>query len=346
LRAQRRLVASREQPVTRSWIRASCCALLALSYLVTATLALAGYADVASMKKRRQQGILTGMPFMANVAPRTFVDDLGRKIFLAKVPARIVSLAPSITETLYAIGLAEQIVGVTDFCDYPPDAKTKPKVGYSHANVESIVALKPDLVLAPQEFLRADLLGKLEQLKVTTFILAAKTVEDIPAHIQMLGRMLDRSPAADRVAMEVRQGIQGIRSRTEKLPRHRVLYVLNSQPLITVGPGSFIHQLIEAAGGENVAAAARMPYPRLSIEEVIKKNPELIIFPVGSAEGIPMPEQQRWQQWKTISAVKDGRFYQIPSDLLNRPGPRIVQGLELLTKIIQPDAFRFAQPSP
>ncbi|TLY24377.1 MAG: cobalamin-binding protein, partial [Nitrospirae bacterium] len=96
---------------------------------------------------RRQQGILTGMPFMANITPRTFVDDLGRKIFLAKAPTRVVSLAPSITEILYAIGLNDEIVGVTEFCDYPPAAKEKPKVGYAQPNIEAIVTLQPDLVL-------------------------------------------------------------------------------------------------------------------------------------------------------------------------------------------------------
>ena len=112
---------------------------------------------------RRQQGILTGMPFMANITPRTFVDDLGRKLYLAKAPTRIVSLAPSITEILYAIGLRDEIVGVTEFCDYPPEAKQKPKIGYAQPNIEAIVLLEPDLVLAPRAFLRADLLAKLEQ---------------------------------------------------------------------------------------------------------------------------------------------------------------------------------------
>lgn len=272
-------------------------------------------------------------------APRTFVDDLGRKISLAQTPTRIVSLAPSITEILYAIGLGEQIVGVTQFCDYPPEAKAKPKVGYSHPNIESIVALQPDLVLAPREFLRADILGKLEQLKIPVFILDAKTFEDVLSHIQTLGRMLEHSAAADELATGMRQRLAEIRARTERLPRPRLLYVLNSQPLITVGPGSFIHQLIELAGGTNVARRARTPYPRLNMEEVLKEDPELIVFPIGTVEGIPGSEQQLWERWATISAVKRGRFHHIPSDLLNRPGPRIVQGLEMLAKIIHPEVF-------
>lgn len=331
--------AGREQRIERRPAVPRGCRLLAVGFLLITGLALAGPTDEDPMK-RRQQGILTGMPFMANVAPRTFVDDLGRKIFLARTPSRIVSLAPSITEMLFAIGSDEQIVGVTQFCDYPPEAKLKPKVGYSHPNIESIVALAPDLVLAPKEFLRADVLSKLEQLKIPTFILDARTIDDIPSHIQLLGRMLGRSASADDAAMEIRRRLADLRKRTEALPRPRLLYVLNSQPLITVGPGSFIHQLIELAGAVNVAARAKSPYPRLSLEEVIKEDPELIVFPVSAAEGIPENEQALWQRWETISAVKHRRFYRISGDLLNRPGPRIVQGLEALAKTIHPEAFR------
>jgi iron complex transport system substrate-binding protein len=296
--------------------------------------------------KRRQQGILTGMPFMANVAPRTFVDDLGRKIYLAQAPNRLVSLAPSITETLYAIGLADRVVGVTEFCDYPPEARNKPKVGYSNPNLETIVALQPDLVLAPRDFIRPDVLGKLEQLKIPTFVVEAKTVEDIASQIQLIGRMLDRSEVANPIAMELRRRLTELKRRTEMLARPRVLYVLNSQPLITVGPGSFIHQLIEIAGGANVAAGAASPYPRLSIEAVLKEDPQLIIFPVGASEGIPQGEQELWRRWKTITAVKTDSFHHIASDLLNRPGPRIVLGLEKLAEIIHPEVFASSNPEP
>lgn len=313
--------------------------LFAISYLLMTGLALADSTEEISMNKRRQQGILTGMPFMANLAPRTFVDDLDRKIYLAKPPSRIVSLAPSITEVLYAIGSSEEIVGVSQYCDYPPEARLKPKVGYIHPNLESIVALQPDLVLAPREFLRVDILGKLEQLKIPTFIFDAKTIEDVLSHIQTLGRMLGQSASADGLAAQMRQRITEIRTRTATLSRPRLLYVLNSEPLITIGPGSFIHQMIELAGGTNVAARAKTAYPRLNMEEVLKEDPELLVFPVGAVEGISDSDQQLWQRWKSLSAVKHGRFHQIPSDLLNRPGPRIVQGLEALARIIHPNAF-------
>jgi len=299
------------------------------------SVALADEADMA----RRQQGILTGMPFMAHITPRTFVDDLGRKLFLAKAPTRVVSLAPSITEILYAIGLTDEIVGVTEFCDYPPEAKQKPKIGYVQPNIEAIVTLEPDLVLAPRAFLRADLLAKLEQLKVPTFVVDPESFEEIPSRIQTVGRILNRSLAADGVAMVMRQRIAAIRSKMEAVARVRVLYVLNSQPLITVGPGSYLDQVINVAGGSNIASQTTVPYPHLNMEAVLKENPEIIIFPIGKAEGIPLSEQQQWLRWTSLSAVKQGRLHRISADVLNRPGPRIVEGLEALARIIHPEAF-------
>lgn len=296
-------------------------------------------AGAENIVKKRQQGILTGMPFMANLAPRTFVDDAGRRIFLADPPTRIVSLAPSVTEILFAIGAGEQVVGVTSFCDYPPEARSKPKVGGALPNLETVLSLRPTLVVAPRGFIRPDMAAKLDQLKIPFFSLEAATIEDVLRHIQTLGRMLGRSEQADVVATSLRQRIAAIRTRTASAPRPRVLYVLNSDPLMSVGPGSFIHQLIELAGGMNVAAGSPISYPRLSLEEVIQHDPEVILFPVGNEEGVPDLEQERWRKWTTLSAVKQNRFVRIPSALLDRPGPRVVDGLEQLARHLHPDLF-------
>jgi len=295
------------------------------------------YAGESESMKRRQQGILTGMPFMANIAPRTFVDDLDRKLYLAKPPTRIVSLAPSITEILFAIGLDEEIVGVTDFCNYPSAALNKPKVAYSKPNLEALVALEPQLVLAPPSFLRADLLAKLEQLKIPTFVLESRTVEGIFGHIQLLGRMVGRAPEANAYTAEMRKHVAALTKMVENRPRPTLLYVLNSEPLITVGPGSFIHHLIELAGGRNAAERANAPYPRLTMEEVLTQNPEILLFPIGEYEGIPQAEQDRWKRWDTLRAVQDGKLFQVKSDLLNRPGPRVIEGLRHLVKVLHPD---------
>lgn len=279
------------------------------------------------------------MPFMANVAPRTFVDDVGRKIYLAKPPKRVVSLAPSITEILFAIGAGGSVVGVTEFCDYPPEALTKTQVGDSRANLEAILALEPDLVLA-MEVIRDDVLKTLQQLKIPLFIMEAQSLEHVYAHVQTLGRMLGRVPEANSVAHTMRQDIQAIASKTRSLPKPRVLYVVYPQPFITVGPGSFIHQLLELAGGDNIAKDAGSAYPRLSMEVVLQKDPEIILFPTMGGQNTPEMDLVQWSRWTTMSAVKNKRLHLVPWTLISRPGPRLVQGLEAIAKILHPEVFQ------
>lgn len=293
--------------------------------------------DGCSEMKRR--GILTGMPFMAHVSTRSFVDDAGHRIYLAKAPTRVVSLAPSITEMLFAIGLDEQIVGVTEFCDFPATAKLKAKVGYSNPSAEALIALRPELVLAPRDFLRPDLQMKLEQLKIPLFVLEAQTVEDILLQIHTLGKMFEKDSTANELTQRMRQRIADIRHKVETSSARRVLYVLNSQPLITVGPGSFIHQMIGLAGGVNIAAETGMAYPKLSMEAVLKDDPEVLIFPSGEIETVPRSEQQQWRRWDSLTAVKEQRFHEVSSNLLNRPGPRVVEALEQLARAIHPEIF-------
>jgi len=313
--------------------------LLGVGVLLMVSIATAISDDEMSNMKRRQQGILTGMPFMANITPRTFVDALGRKLFLAKAPSRVVSMAPNVTEMLFALGLEEKVVAVTPFCDYPPEAQSKTHLGGTNPSIEQILALKPDLVLAPQDFIQPDLLQNLDRVKVPTFVLQAAQLEDVLAQIQTVARMFDRGKAGDELAASIRQRIAVVKERTQSLAHPRVLYVLNTDPLQTVGPGSFIHQLIEAAGGANIAAGTLTAYPRFALEEVLARDPELIVFPVGTAEGIPEEDQQQWRRWSSLSAVKHNRLVLVPSVLVDRPGPRIVEGLELLAKAIHPEAF-------
>lgn len=316
-------------------------------YVVLASLA-PGFAQSSeddAVMKRRQQGILTGMPFMANITPRTFIDDAGRKLYVAKAPARVVSLAPSITEMLFALGLDEQIVGVTEFCNFPEAAKAKSKVGYANPNLESLIALRPELVVAPREFHRANVLAKLEELKIPVLLLEATSLESIFSHLHTLGRIFDRSTAAHAMTLAMRNRMAELTARTEHLARVRVLYVINSQPLMTVGPGSYIHQMIGLAGGLNIASEAKAPYPRLTMETVLKENPEVLLFPRGSIETVPRSEQEAWRRWTTVTAVRENRLRDVSADALNRPGPRVMEGLEALARAIHPEAFA-SEPVP
>jgi iron complex transport system substrate-binding protein len=240
---------------------------------------------------------------------------------------------------LYALGLEEKVVAVTPFCDYPPEAQSKTHLGGMNPSIEQILALKPDLVLVPQDMIQPDLLQQLDRFKISTFVLHAAQLEDVLAQIQSIARLFDRSKAGDELAATIRQRTAVVKERTQPLARQRVLYVLNTDPLQTVGPGSFIHQLIELAGGDNIAADMSMAYPKFALEEVLARDPEVIIFPVGTTEGIPDEDQQQWRRWSSLSAVKRDRLVLVPSVLVNRPGPRIVEGLEFLAKAIHPEAF-------
>lgn len=288
------------------------------------------------MVKRRQQGILTGMPFMANVSEKTFTDDVGRRVYLAKPARRVVSLAPSAAEIIFAVGLDAEVVGVTTFCDFPIQAKAKPKVGSSIPNIEAILDLKPDLIVGNKDFIRPDILAKLEQLKIPVFILSPTTVEDILGHISTVGQLVGRDKEARAVVQGLRHRLGEIRSRTAAAKPVRVFYVISTDPLISVGAGSFIHQMLELAGGENIVGQTPASYPKVSLEEVLRRDPEVLLFPVGTAEGIPEAEQQRWRKWTALSAVVHNRLHQVKAELVNRPGPRVVDGIEALAKAIRP----------
>jgi iron complex transport system substrate-binding protein len=237
---------------------------------------------------------------------------------------------------LFAIGLDREIVAVTPFCDYPPAALQRSKVAYANPSLEAIVALDPDLVIAPAEFLRSDLLAKLEQLKIPALVVGAKSLRDIERHLDLFGRVFNRTAQADTVIRAMRQRIEEAAARAKQFPPVRVLYVLNSQPLITVGPGSYIHELIERAGAVNIAASSSTPYPRIGMDSVLQGDPEILLFPVGKTETVPVADREAWRRWTDITAVRTGRLHVIPSDVLNRPGPRIVEALDALVAVFHP----------
>ena len=277
--------------------------------------------------------------------PRIFTDDLQRTVSVQAVPTRVISLAPSVTEMLFAVGLDREIVGVTPFCDYPPAASQRPKVGYANPSLEQIVALDPDMVIAPAEFLRSDLLGKLEELKIPTLVLVARSLQDIEKHLRLFGLVFNRSAEADTVIGAMRQRLEAAAARVRRSPPVRVLYVLNSQPLITVGPGSYIHELLERAGAVNIAASASTAYPRIGMDTVLMGDPEILLFPVGKTETVPAADREAWKRWTDLTAVRTGRLHTVPSDVINRPGPRVLEALDLLIAIIHPSPDQPA-PSP
>lgn len=267
-------------------------------------------------------------------------DDLGRDVTIAKVPERIVSLAPSNTEILYALGLGDRVVGVTDYCDYPPEAKAKEKVGgFKDPSVEKVVALGPDLVLATGGIQR-QVVDQFEKVGVAVFVLDPHTVDGVLGSVRTVARLAGIPDEGKRVADGLDARVKAVRDRTAALSpddRPAVFHEVWPDPLMTAGPGSFAHDMIELAGGRNVAAGAGQPYPPFSQEELVAADPAVIITPF--AETAQALAQGKRPGWRTLKAVRDGRVVVVNQDLVARPAPRLVDGLEAFARAIHPELF-------
>lgn len=289
-----------------------------------------------------------GTPSPQPVAfPMTIADDTGRQVLVKAAPARIVSLSPSNTEILFALGLGERIAAVTSFCNYPEEAKAKPKVGGMRPNVEAVVALAPEMVLAVRG-VSPDVVAGLEALGVPVIILNPPDFSGVLANVTLVGRVTGASAAAQRLTADMQRRWNAVADKAKAATRKpRVLYEVDATDaaaVSTAGPGTFIDAMISAAGGVNVMAALTpgQQYPKVSAETVLQANPEIIILgdsPFGqSADGLA-----RRPGWNAVEAVQKRAIVTITeadADVLSRAGPRVVDGLELIARAIQPDLFK------
>ena len=275
-------------------------------------------------------------------APSTITDDWGREIQFKSMPQRIVSHVPSITETLYALDLGDRIVGVSDYCDYPEEAKAKPKVGgYYTPNIEVIVSLNPDLVLTDGY---VEEIAKLESLGITFAVIQPNTINDILKDIELLGNITGEQKKADALIDDMEKRVNNVVNTVSDAPRPRVFYVFDATDTTkpwTAGPGSFADALIQMAGGENVAASAQGAWIQLNIEELVNSDPEIIIVDSMMGTAVISPDEiKELPGWKDTTAVKQDNIFVVNGDLVNRSGPRIVQGLEAIARIIHPELFQ------
>jgi len=267
-------------------------------------------------------------------SPQYVFDDLGRLVAINGTPQRIVSLSPSNTEILFALGLGEKVVGVTDWCDYPPEALEKEKVGsYDTPDIEKIVALNPDLILVAYGT-TMDVINNLVGLGLTVFGIKTTDLDDLLNDIRRVGEITDKELEAQALTSEMGSRIEAVTDETSELEeRPGVFYIVWHDPLWTAGSGTFIHELIEKAGGVNICQNIT-GYTTISIEEVVARNPEVIIASEWSFE---------WAQNETLLEGTDARqydrIYQGDDDLVQRPGPRLVEGLEWFACFIHPEIF-------
>jgi iron complex transport system substrate-binding protein len=267
-------------------------------------------------------------------------DGAGRRISVPDPPHRIISLAPSITEIVYSLDRGNLLVGATQYSTHPEKAKKLPRVGsYIRLDIEKIVALRPDLCLAIKDGNPVHVVEKLESLSIPVYVIDPRNLDGIMDAVRRFGNLLAAS-------MESKNLIQSMKSRLDKVAalvakagsRPRVFFQIDAAPIISAGDNTFINELITRAGGTNLAAGPQA-YPQYNWEEIHRLQPEIAI--VASMAGGHSPEELMagWQRWPQIPAVKNGRIHIVDANLIDRPTPRLVDGLEIFAKIIHPELF-------
>ena len=271
----------------------------------------------------------------------TFKDALGREIPVPAPPKRLIALAPNLTEILYALDLGDRVVGVTNHCNYPPEASLKPKVGsYIHLNVEQIISLSPDLVIGTMDGNERYVLDLLEQARIKVFFVNPRDVRQAIETISTVGLVCGVPERARQIAGRLTTRVDRVVEATGAKRKPLVFLQIHIQPIMTVNRNTVHHDLIHLAGGENMAADEPVTYPRISLEEVIRRKPEVILISSMEREGRFEKARQDWLQWTSIPAVQKGRVHLIDSDLIDRASPRVVDGLEIMAKLLHPEAFR------
>ncbi len=269
---------------------------------------------------------------------RAFTDELGREVRINFPPQRILSLAPSVTEDLFALELGNRIAGVTSYCDFPEEAKTKEKVGDTlNPNAERIIALKPDLVIITTASQLERLSRQLGELNIPVYVTNPRTVREVIVSIRKLGAATGAEARAKEIADEMERRIATVESRVNGLPKPRVLYVLQTGPLITAGRNTFINDLILLAGGQSITGDERADYPQLSRETAIARAPEVIVAPASHGTDF-VKEGDLRRDFAATPAIRLNRIVKVNADWVDRPGPRIVEGLEQLAQGLHPES--------
>jgi iron complex transport system substrate-binding protein len=279
----------------------------------------------------------------------TLVDRMGNVVTFTEPPERIVSLAPSNTEILFAIGAGDSVVGVTDYCDYPHnfaawiDAGNMTSIGnYWNPSVEPIVALEPDLVLATSA--SSDAANSLKNLGYSVLIVEGKTIDDVLQDILLVGRATYNNAEASALVIDMRTRMDEVTTQLlAATTTPKVYHEVWGDPLMSVGPGTFIDELITLAGGTNIFNDATTSWPTISSEAVIQKNPDVMFFPdmymgVGNFYETIEAVASR-PGWDTITAVQDDALYEIDANMISRNGPRLVDALELIAQMVHPEIF-------
>lgn len=275
---------------------------------------------------------------------KTVVDQAGRNVTVPATPERVVALAPSITEIIFALGQEDRLKGVTTYSNYPPAALALPKVGtYIRLDLERIVALAPDLCIAIKDGNPKAAVDRLTELNVPVYTVNPVDIEQVIQAVIEIGGLLNAEENAHRLAEEMHTRVQRVKSQmAHATHRPRVFFQIGIAPIVSVGTKTFINELIVLAGGDNIAAGSTA-YPRFNREQVLALAPEVIIISSMTRGASFEQIKQEWQNWPKIPAVQHQRIYIVDSDLFDRPSPRLVEALEMLVKLIHPEIMEKPQ---
>lgn len=258
-------------------------------------------------------------------------------------PTRVVSLAPSVTETVFALGAGDRLVGVSVYCDYPPEVEKIDRVGtFLTPNVEAILAKKPDLVIAVPSPSNQSPVEMLQRLGLHVLVVDPNSIAEIKSSILAIGRALGREPRATELVAGIDQQIAAVEARLGEAPKRKALMVVGHTPLIAAGAHTLQDELIRLGHGTNLAAAVGNGWPRISIEHVIASNPQVIIDTTMGNEALPGEEgaMQFWKAYATIPAVREKRINGQGAYVLLRPGPRVGEAAEVMARLIHPERFQ------
>jgi iron complex transport system substrate-binding protein len=281
----------------------------------------------------------SGAPGTRQDDVRLVTDETGRSVRLPSRVERVVTLAPNLTEIVYAVGGGNRLVGDTTYCDYPPEARNVAKVGDTlHPSVERIIALRPQLVLVSTASQLESFSRQLEEQKIAVYVTDPRDLPGVFRAVRIIGDLLGDAERGRRVADDLDKRAGQIQERAGASQPVRVFFQLSANPLYTAGRDSFVTDLIRRAGGSSVTADVSGAWPRYSDEAALASNPDAIIVSEDKSEGAQASEIA--SSLRRSPAVLKGRVYRIDGDLVSRPGPRIVDGLEQIARDLHPESFR------
>lgn len=278
-------------------------------------------------------------PLNVVAGQREFTDEAGRKVILPQKVERVVSLAPNLTEIVYAVGAGDRMVGNTEYCDYPAEAKKVTKIGDTmHPSIERIIALHPQLVLVSTASQLEAFTKQLTEQKIAVYVTNPRNLDEVFRSVEIVGLLLGKSQQAAEVATELRKRANAVEAALKPAKPVTVFYQVAGEPLYTIGKDAYLTDLVRRAGGVSVTADLPGAFPRYSDESALAARPEAIVLPTGGSMG--SANSTVAAPLKNSPAMQNNRVIKINDDHLSRPGPRLVDGLEEMARALHPEAFR------